>query len=1317
MSPPKIPERNKNIGANLALTGKRQIGQEPDIIHSVEVQTTVRTTSPRRHIEHGAHTIEGMSPSGGAGKLPPSHLSARVPWHDTDWTGRVCIAPAENHSCTVLGRIKEEKDSDSEEQVRGLPWAELSQRQLPPCLLERGGFMRPAAQTIIRRHPYSGGWTKSHEHFAETPFRLEPYSVEALPFRWVMRNEVETIANQWDIEYDHSLEDRADQYIETRERTNWVQDHRNQRVLLDAFFSSLVPGRSLVFLYAKDVPLLEDRQPGGRVLVGVGRVMEEIRPAAEWQYSWNGPVKSIFWERAVKHSIRPSFADGFLLPYHQLLAAKSLRGTELEEFVALAPSDHFAEFSYVSERVSGDGAIAALAELTRVVDLLPEVVDGPWENARRWLEERLAETWEARGAYPGLGSVLAGVGIERGPLIAHRVLESLPDEEGDPWPALEQAMRNGGTGPAKGLVGRPASKVWTRILADAERYSALRLAARFSLTVEQARRLLNAKTRAVSDQELLENPYLLYELDRREQDPVGLTTIDRGLFPHSARARGTLADDPLPEPVEEAGDDRRVRAATIATLEHAAEEGHTILDEPTLRRRISVSPLDPTCDPNDELFEIAAEDFPPRLVEKQTEGGESRAWQLDRLAETSALIADEVQRRIELGPIEVEGKWRRAIDTSIGQPMPPESDPGFDLEEAAREEKAQALKILAESRIGALVGPAGTGKTTMLKALCSDPLLAGRVLLLAPTGKARVQLGEKVAEARTLAQFLGRAERWDWHRGYFLNPRGQRLGGFTTVVVDEASMLTEEMLAALLEAVKDPLRIILCGDHRQLPPIGAGRPFSDLLSHLDDLASDSPGGGGRAELRVGRRQRHEDGGFGQRSDVAVAAAFATTAVPAGADQALARAVAGEGDDSLTVVSWKDEEDLELKLVDALCADPELSLDGRDKRALMISLGAVEVDSNWPEFHAGSGGVGAERWQILSPVRSREGGITGLNELVRRTWRPGDAARQRNDERMPNPLGVDQVLVGDKAMCLVNRKRGAWDVAAETKLSGEVANGEVGIAVGWPPNKKGGKGNRRRTKSEGLWVEFSTQVGRRFTFWENEMNSNREGAGELLEVAYAITVHKSQGSQFERTFVVVPVPCPLLSPELLYTALTRHQGKVTLLVQGDPMALLELADPSRSETARRLTCLFRPPQPFLAPAGALIDGAHVHRSAAGELMRSKSEVIVANILRSLDVNYSYEELLKMPDGSVREPDFTIRRADGPPIYWEHLGMLDLAGYRADWEAKLAWYSKHGIEPWQRGGGANGTLVWSEEGAGGHIDAQTIESLAVELFGAG
>jgi hypothetical protein len=217
------------------------------------------------------------------------------------------------------------------------------------------------------------------------------------------------------------------------------------------------------------------------------------------------------------------------------------------------------------------------------------------------------------------------------------------------------------------------------------------------------------------------------------------------------------------------------------------------------------------------------------------------------------------------------------------------------------------------------------------------------------------------------------------------------------------------------------------------------------------------------------------------------------------------------------------------------------------------------------------------------------------------------------------MGADEVLFHDKVMCIENRARKAKNIGTGQHDDADVANGEIGMAVGWP--KKNGRGI-------GLWVEFSTQPGLQFTFWESELNSSKEVAHELLEVAYAITVHKAQGSQFELTFVVVPNPCPLLSPELLYTALTRHRARTVLLVQGDPLRLLEVADPAHSETARRLTCLFRAPDPFMTAEGVLLDGSHVHRSANKELTRSKSEVIVANTLRSLGVEYSYEELLRM-----------------------------------------------------------------------------------------
>jgi hypothetical protein len=1214
----------------------------------------------------------------------------------------VCAEPAANHSCTVLKNVYENKDADTEEDDRGTAWTELPRERVPPCVFERAGFMRPNAFSIVREHPYSGGWTESHAHFDKTVHRMPAYSLEATPFRWVMRGEISDRLRLWGINYDEELEEAASAIIRTPKARDWVQDHRNQLALLDSFFSGVVPERSLVFIYAKDVPLLEERPPGGRILLGVGRV-KEVLPPLEWSYRGKGPLRAVIWERGVCHSIRPTFEDGFLLPYHELLRSPALQGADLDPFVAVAPADHFDEFSYVTERVEHDAAIAALTELARAVDLLPGVVDGPWDQVADWLGDRVAEAWEARGAYPGMGPVLAAAGLERGPVLAYRVLKSMTDPSANPWPALEQAVDGAtrGRGPAAGLLGRMSRKRWERLRGSADEYDLVRLLSRFALSSPQARRLFDRDTRPVAPREVLENPYLAYELDRAARDAVGFRTIDRGLFPRDAAARAALDYDPLPEPVEESVDDRRIRAASVAVLEKATDEGHTLLDEAGLRKRLAKVDLDPRCDPTTDQFELAAEEFEPVLLERAVAEGRGRAWQLDRLAAVTDVIAGEVRGRIDDGPLAASASWDALIDGAIDEELPPSGDPELDLEVRARKEKAAALATLARSRIAALVGPAGTGKTTMLRALCSDPTIAGNVLLLAPTGKARVQLGDKAgAQARTLAQFLKKAERWTWERGYFLNRDGMRFGGVRTVIVDEASMLTEEMLAALIESLRAPERLILCGDHRQLPPIGAGRPFADLVAHLRATAAPESGGG-VAELTIGRRQRARDGAAGARDDAAVAACFAADATPAGADQAWARVVSGGGDGTVSVISWSDEDDLHEKIADILRNDSSLQLGNGDADALKRSLGATDGPRG-VSFEFGTAGRGAELWQILSPVRSRPGGVVGLNRMIRRTWRSGDAARARQTVALPDPMGPGEVLFHDKVMCVANHPRGARRIATGEDVDSDVANGEIGIAVGWP--KKNGA-------AIGLWLEFSTQPGLRFTFWENELNRESDRA-DLLDVAYAITVHKAQGSQFETTFVVVPKPSALLSPELLYTASTRHRGRAVLLVQGEPMELLELSDPARSETARRLTCLFRPPDPFMTPEGRILDGSHVHRSRNEELMRSKSEVIVANTLRDLGVEYTYEELLRMPDGTVREPDFTIRRSSGPPAYWEHLGMLDLAGYRADWEAKLGWYRDHDILPWTEGGGASGTLVWSTEEGG--IDSHEIENLARQAF---
>ena len=110
---------------------------------------------------------------------------------------------------------------------------------------------------------------------------------------------------------------------------------------------------------------------------------------------------------------------------------------------------------------------------------------------------------------------------------------------------------------------------------------------------------------------MIDNPYCLYEFEREERWRSPRSTA--ALWPQDADALAALAADPIDEPVDRAVDDRRVRAASLHVLERAAEQGHTLLDEAGLRKRLADLELEPRCDPVDAAFAIAASDFAPLI--------------------------------------------------------------------------------------------------------------------------------------------------------------------------------------------------------------------------------------------------------------------------------------------------------------------------------------------------------------------------------------------------------------------------------------------------------------------------------------------------------------------------------------------------------------------------------------------------------------------------------------------------------------------------------------------------------------------------------
>jgi hypothetical protein len=130
--------------------------------------------------------------------------------------------------------------------------------------------------------------------------------------------------------------------------------------------------------------------------------------------------------------------------------------------------------------------------------------------------------------------------------------------------------------------------------------------------------------------------------------------------------------------------------------------------------------------------------------------------------------------------------------------------------------------------------------------------------------------------------------------------------------------------------------------------------------------------------------------------------------------------------------------------------------------------------------------------------------------------------------------------------------------------------------------------------------------------------------------------------------------------------------------GDASFLYDLTRPERSEVARRNSNLFsagvRHEEEGIPFAEHLI-----HRTSRGELVRSKSELVIANHLHRLGLNYHYERVLEGSSAPGRlRPDFSFIDDAGDVILWEHLGMLTRDDYRRAWNWKREWYKQNGYE---------------------------------------
>ena len=537
------------------------------------------------------------------------------------------------------------------------------------------------------------------------------------------------------------------------------------------------------------------------------------------------------------------------------------------------------------------------------------------------------------------------------------------------------------------------------------------------------------------------NPYLLVDGELG----VEFSTADK-----LALSMGMEGDDP-----------QRIEAGLLFELAHNLDNGHAFLPR---RKLLPATAQLIELEGETEALEDALEALLERGEVIQETVANEEAVYLHDLYEAEQYVAfrlSEMARGEQVPPAGLDGLIDR-IQAEQGIVYAPQ--------------QRQAVELAAASQVMLLTGGPGTGKTTSLRGvLALFDQLGLETALAAPTGRAAKRLGELCGmEAATIHRLL--ETQYDPRSGrlVFAHDEDDPLRA-DAVIVDETSMVDILLMRGLLSALRPECRLILVGDPDQLPSVGPGNLFSDLI----------------------------------RSGV-VPMVRLTEIFRQAAESAIVRNAHGVNRGELPDLRDNKHDFFFLRRKDPARAAETI-----------VELVQTRLPNNM--------GIPPEQIQVLSPTRKRVTGTAALNRAIQEAVNP--PAPDRPERR----FGEYVFRQGDRVMQVRNNYDVIWKDGLTTGMG--VFNGDIGRIV------------EVDNRSELITVDFEGRL----------VEYTPDMLGEL-EPAYAITVHKAQGSEYRAVILSVSDGAPvLLTRGVLYTAITRARELLILVGDEDVVARMTAND--------------------------------------------------------------------------------------------------------------------------------------------------------------